>query len=248
MVKLTKDKFDKTIGILGTGGPCAAAYAHKVLLRLAQKYFAAREDHDYPRLIIHSAALMGVDSKGVASADMATFALKSALQNIYDAGAEIVIKACNSTYALQPALADKGYKRFINIVEAGAAQAKIRGYKEFGVLCSQSAKDGQLHARALQQFGLAAVYPLAGDQDIVNKIIESVMAGDENVADKLAAVCVVLKKMDVDAIIVGCTEISCVAHLIPSEIAVIDCLTAGLEQALFLAQAKEQETHARLQY
>jgi aspartate racemase len=246
VVKLTKDKFDKTIGILGTGGPWAAAKAHRVLLRLAQKHLHARADDDYPRIIVHSAALMGMDSKGVASADLASFALKSVVQNIFDAGADIVVKACNSTYALHPALAETGEKKLVNIVESGAAQAKARGFKKLGILCSQSAKDGQLHARALQRFGLAAVYPLADDQDIVNQIIESVMAGDENVADKLAAVCVALKNMDVDAIMVGCTEISCVAHLIPSKIAVIDCLTAGLEQALFLAQAKEQETHARL--
>ncbi|MBI3441991.1 MAG: aspartate/glutamate racemase family protein [Proteobacteria bacterium] len=205
----SKKKFCKTIGILGGGGPWAAAYAYTSLLRLVQNQHQAIEDDDYPNVIVYSCALQGMDAGGVRDESSTKQSLVHAIGQLREWGVDILVSACNSTHTFRDILKSGQGMIVVNILTSGAEAACQMKKRRVGVLCSQSSFNQHLHARALQDLGIEAIYLGREQQETVNHIIHNVMGGNEEDGPELLQLIEELKRHGADAVMIGCTELSC---------------------------------------
>ena len=101
----------------------------------------------------------------------------------------------------------------LNGIDQTAALLKSKGYTSAGILATEGSIKNRLIAGALEANGIEPVEPDKEFQNIVSDIIyNDVKAGKEADLNKLYKVSDHLKSKGAQAYILGCTELSVIAH------------------------------------
>jgi len=203
------------------------------LLRRIVAATPARDDGDHVHLIVDSiphvpsriAAL--VDGDGESPAPELTRMAK----RLVHADAGVLVIACNTAHAyVQEIRAAAGEAIVLDMVElaARAPAARRPPLGRVGLPASTAAQRTGLYARVFAANGLECVFPKR--QARVMEIIKAVKRGAAGEAERadLADVSVSLAEEGVDALVIACTEISCLSDALPGDLAALDLLVAEI--------------------
>lgn len=214
--------FQATIGILGGTGPAATAHAFMRLITICQNDYKAVQDSDYPNIIVTSIPIKDMNEFGFEPTNLIKKQLKHQLQlsstALKEAGVDIVYMACNTLHGYQDVLTNMGLGE-INILRITADyMADQYPDSTIAVLSSRSTHREKLYETVLSQKGLLAKDIGDEIQQAIDILILNAMGGNEfdNSRIKLSALCNQLL-LDVDYVILGCTELSLLANQIDIE-------------------------------
>lgn len=218
-----KMKKQKTIGIIGGMGPYANAYFYKLLLDKSRDFYGAKNNEDYPEVLIDSVPIPDFisDTKNLKKAREI---LSERIKKMNDYGTGVLGMTCNTAHILYKDLIRLSKVEFVSMVEAVSQEIKDLGLEKVGLLATQTTISQGLYQQVLAKAGIACIVADLETQKLHERIIREVIAG-KSVGNELlvSRVKKFIKKEHLEGIILGCTELPLV---FPKEkfVNVIDCL------------------------
>jgi len=198
---------NNTIGIIGGMGPDASARLYQQMITMARDDFGARDNHEYPEIIMHSIPVPDfISTKN--NVNEALQMLKNRVKNLSSLPISCLGMACNSAHIILNDLEQVSSKPFISIIDEVTKTVIVNGYSRVGILGSPTTIYSQLYQSALTKAGIESVLPSENEVTELGTIIGSIVSG-EHIATKTQLVKIAdkLNKQYIDALILGCTEI-----------------------------------------
>lgn len=202
------NKITKKIGIIGGVGPQATMALYELIISVAQKKYAAKDNDDYPHLLIESVPIPDFISDQ-SQLSVAREMLQRTVARFKSAEVDCVAIASNTVHLLLPELQSKSGLEFISITELVANVCALRGYTRVGLLASSVTLASNLYDQPLAEKGIALDKPEGDNRVLIDQIIRHVLAGSDNSDTKIEYVNILNSLFDrgSEAIILGCTEL-----------------------------------------
>jgi len=202
-------KPNKTIGILGGMGPAASANLYQKIVSLAQEKYQAKQDYDYPPMIIYNLPLIGFDETGFTDPKLVKEQLILGVKKLEQAGSDLIIIACNTVYLFYNEMQSAINIPLINLIEETIKEVKADNKQIVGLLASQSTNKLKIYAKEINKNDIKLIEVTSQQQMIINNIILKVMAGEQSIQDAvlLNEIIDYFKKQGADSVILGCTEL-----------------------------------------
>lgn len=232
----------KKIGILGGMGPVATGYFYNLLLKEMQEQYHAVQDTDYPSLVLYSLPLTGFDETGIVDEDLVLQQLEEGIQILEQAQCDFIVIPCNTVHYFIEALRMKTKMPILSIIEETVQVVAQDSPVSVGLLASETTFKEQLYHQACEE-DIKIIAPDSGSYQKITALILKVMGGEDHVEAK-KAVLEIMKKMEgeVDAYIVGCTELSVVLSENEIDIKIYDPLKILAKATVRYAIVEEQVT------
>lgn len=198
----------KAIGILGGMGPQASAYMYKLLIDMSKNEFGAKNNNDYPEVILYSVPIPDFISSFEKKVE-ALKILKQKIKKLNNLNISCLSIACNTVHLLIPSLQEISKAPFVSIVLEVANEVKIRRLKRVGLMGSISLIQYGLYQRVLKKLKIDTVLPSAVELKRLESITRNVIAGKILTKDRetLITIAGALGKRGAEGIILGCTEL-----------------------------------------
>src|SRR3989338_9659407 len=202
-------KKNKTIGILGGMGPEASANLYSKMIKYTQHEYGAVQDSDYPPIIIYSMPLLGFDETGIVDQDSVKMQLIEGVRKLENAGCDLIIIGCNTVHIFFDEMQAAVNIPILNIVEETKKKVVDFGCKKVGLFASESTSKTKLYQKRFAESGIEVVSPDEKQQQILNKVIEHVMGGNQKNDDVIALKDIARDyvRKGAEAVVMGCTEI-----------------------------------------
>lgn len=199
---------EKVVGILGGMGPEAA-------IDLFQKIVAATPastDQEHLHIIVDSnTKIPSRQAALLEGGEDPTPMLQATARNLQKAGADFLVVACNSAHPYYEQIVASVWIPVLHIADETVAEAVRRypGLKAVGVLGASGAIRLRVYQERFEGRGIRALVPSDDDQEIVQRTIFGVKAGEKgpeararilDVAEKLAAA-------GAQLVLAACTEL-----------------------------------------
>jgi aspartate racemase len=199
----------KTIGVLGGIGASASANFYQELVKICQVEYKAKNDDDFPPIIINSMSFSGFDTQGKGNEDKIKLQLLDGLNVLKSAGADFGIIVCNTVHSHLQYLQENCNFEIISIIDETIKEVILKQCKCVGILSSHETKDSGLYVNALAETGIKQIIADDLDQLALDKIIGDVISGKITEESKSEFISMVSKmnKLGADGIILGCTEL-----------------------------------------
>lgn len=199
---------NKKVGIIGGVGPQSTDYIYEKIIEFSQTKYNAKDNADYPRLIIESVPVPDfISSKE--NIETAEKMLIDATKSLTNSGATRLCIGSNTVHILLDKLQKETNVPFISMIELVADKCVKSGYKKVGILGTPVLVNSGLYQKELNKKGIKTVNPTEEELKIVERIIRGVIAGlknhenDELYKDILND----FFEKGCEAIILGCTEL-----------------------------------------
>ena len=201
-------KTDKKIGIIGGVGPQSTDFIYETVIKLAQKKYGAKNNEDYPHLLIESVPIPDFISNKDKVKE-ASKLLKQSVLSLTTAGCTRLCIGSNTVHILLEDLQKETSVEFISMVKLVANKCKERRNKKVGVLGTPVLLESGLYSKELHNLGIEIVLPTVNQIKIVEDIIRSVIAGNPHHQKKQEYVDILndLYSKGAEAVILGCTEL-----------------------------------------
>lgn len=196
------------IGILGGMGPQASAHLLDLLISLSIKKFGAKNDDDFPEILLDSVSVpdfISNQSQKKKSLEI----LRKRVRFLNQIKPSYLAIACNTAHILLADLQSVSKAPFISLIDEvtnSVAKAKL---KKVGILGTPVTIRSGLYQRALQKLGIEFIKPSEIELRILEGIIRKVIAGLASRKDKALLLVIAnrLRKRGAQGIILGCTEL-----------------------------------------
>lgn len=198
----------KKVGIIGGVGPQATEFIYHKLLEVAQWSYGAKDNNEYPDLLIASVPVPDfISSKE--NLDQAKKMLTEAAQGLDKAGCEALCIGSNTVHILLNDLEQVVNTPFISMVELVADKCKQLGLSKVALLGTPVLLESGLYDSALETRGIQLLKPNTEQIKTCDEVIRGVIAGSTEVPLRKDYVEVLSSMLDqgADAIILGCTEL-----------------------------------------
>lgn len=224
----------KTIGILGGMGPEASANLYSRMLKYAQNEYGAVQDFDYPPIIIYSLPLIGFDETGIVDKDLVKSQLIEGVKKMENAGCDLIIIGCNTVHIFYKEMQSSVKIPILNIIEETKKKVLTEGYKKVGLFASETTTKTQLYQKRFTDSGVEVISPSEKQQKVLNKVIEHVMGGNQNMHDVLSLKDIARDyvKQGAEAIVMGCTEIPLAINQSQTDIKLFDTIDIIVRSAV----------------
>ncbi len=198
----------KAIGILGGMGPEASIYMYKTLIEFSIKYFGAKNNEDFPGIILDSVPVPDFISN-TNYKNKAKKILIKRVERFNQNDLACLSIACNTAHILLPELQANSKIPFVSMIDEIVDSISRTKIKNVGIIATPSTIKFKLYQNALAKIGLSSVIPAKAQIKTLNTIIRNVIAGKILKSDtkKLFSIANSLKENGAEAIILGCTEI-----------------------------------------
>jgi len=198
----------KAIGILGGMGPEASYYLYKTLIDLSIKYFGAKNNDDFPEIILHSIPVPDFISND-SDKKIALKILKDRIAQLNNANIICLAIACNTAHILLDELKLVSEIPFLSMIDEVVKQVDGDRINKVGLLTTPSTIRYSLYQKALEGKKMSAIVPNKKEQDLLEKIIRNVLRGKKTNEDqnRLLLISNSLKRKGAEGIILGCTEL-----------------------------------------
>ena len=226
-------KSNKIIGLIGGMGPYASAYFYKLLLQKSGLLYGARNNDDYPEIVIDSVPVPDFisDTKRI---NEAKGMLIDRVKSLNGFGCDAIAMVCNTGHIFYEDLAKQSKCEFVSLVELVVNKVKERRLTKVGLLATSTTVDSGLYGKPLSHLGTEVVNPSKEMQQAHERIIRDVIAGKESSQYEhyfYEATREFIEKNDLRGIILGCTELPLVFPKNGFE-KVIDCLDVLADELL----------------
>ena len=230
-------KHNKIIGILGGAGPVATSYIFNKIIRTLQKEYGAKQDQDFPALMIYSLPLNDFTETGfitMKTSDTIFDQLLTGIKKLEETGCELIVITCNTTHFFYDMLQKSVHVPVINLIDETSHVAKSNGINRALVLSSRSTRDLGLYSKALSEIGLDCINITDTEQTELDTIILNIMGGTQSNKDitLMEEMLGKYSKLGADGLIVGCTEISVIIDTINSPITIVDSAETAVRKVI----------------
>lgn len=223
---------NRKIGLIGGMGPYASAYFYKLLLDKAAMDFGAKNNDEFPEILLDSIPVLDFIADTVRLGEAKRMLVERV--KILTKNTGVVAMVCNTGHILAKDLSKASGGKFVSMIDLVAKEAKGRGYKRVGVLTTRVTRETGLYVRSLEKFGIESVNINGKIEKAHEQIIREVIAGklDQAHGQKLYQMAEkFVVENELDGIILGCTELPLV---FPKDKFknVIDCLDVLADELL----------------
>ena len=227
----------KKIGLIGGTGPESTLMYYRELNRRADMRTGGRE---MPDIVIESVdfrrAWRYVESKNYDS--LAEYLTEKA-ECLKKAGAEITALTAVTMHAVYDTITERTAMPLVSIPNTVCEYAKKCGYERLGLLGTALTMDSDYMKTPFINAGTAVFVPHEDERALVAKrIFEELENGivKESTLSELCAVIDNMKKEhDIDAVILGCTELPLILNSENSPVPCIDAVDVHIEKLLDMA-------------
>lgn len=196
------------IAIIGGMGPGASGYLYKLLIDLAIKEFGAKNNDDFPEIILCSIPVPDFISNDK-NRSKALEMLEQRVNLINNINVSCISVACNTAHVLLPQLLNVSKAPFVSMIDETVKQIKEDGKGKVGIMGTPLTIKYRLYQSALTKQGIEALVPNVKQLHNLEKIIRSILCGKILPEDKRNLVLIAnsLKTKGAQGIILGCTEL-----------------------------------------
>jgi len=230
------------IGILGGMGPQASAKLYELIIRGTQEYAPAAVDDVYPEIVLLSVPVPNfISNKN--ELPKAKRMLIERTKLLEKAGCTINGIACNTAHILLPELQAVSKVPFLSIPMLVAEQVRTAGYKRVGLLATPTTLGSTLYDEALA--GIAEI--VRPDAESAERIEQDIYKQLNNSLEEIereqfrAEVARFRQNENLDAVILGCTELPLVYGESTHDDTILDTLqllARGLLESYFAGKQK----------
>jgi len=197
----------KTIGILGGMGPLATVEIFRKLVTMTD---AGCDNEHIPVIIDNNTQIPDRTSHILGRGESPLFELVKSAVRLQDAGADVIIIACNTAHYYYDELVRHVKIPIINMIEETAKEIlKSRpGTKRFGLIATEGTIRAGVYKKVFDSFGLELIQPDQKYEQHIMDVIYGIKSGLKDMdPENLKNVLKELKKQGAEAFILGCTEI-----------------------------------------
>lgn len=204
-----KIQFNKHIGILGGMGPMAGANIFLKIINLAQNYYGAVQDYEFPKITLLNFPLRGFDERGIVNKELVKKQLLCAVVSLENSGCDFIIIACNTIHYFYEALQNVVKIPIINLISIVSYEVADSQYAKVGLLTSSSTNDFKLYKNKLGKSGVISISANLEQQNLLDSVIYNVMSGMNNDNDTkiIRGIINDMLLQGAEAIVLGCTEL-----------------------------------------
>ena len=198
----------KAIGILGGMGPEASGYLYKLLIDLSIKHFNAKQNDDFPEVLIHSIPVPDFISSDRKRGEALQMLLER-VKELNKLDVSCLSLACNTAHVLLNDLQKNSEVPFVSMIDEVVQAVIVKNCKVVGLLGSPSTIRYELYQKALATNEISTIIPNAKQIKILERVIRNVLAGKmlKHDSKRLTEIADSLKKRGAKGIILGCTEL-----------------------------------------
>ena len=236
----------KLLGIIGGLGPMAGVcLCEQIVL-----HTKASRDQDHIDFLLSSRASIPDRTAFIVgrSAESPLPALITEVKRLTAAGAEVIAIPCNTSHRFYEEIAKETDAEIIHMPREVADFCRHLGLRKVGVLATEGTVHAGIYRDALESFGVEYMTCTAEEQRFITETIyERIKQGREPDSKRFLQIAKGLTDAGCEAVILGCTELSCLEREIESDIRFIDPMhvlaaeaiiacggeTCGLEGELF---------------
>lgn len=199
---------DKKVGIIGGVGPQSTDFIYEKVIQLAQKKYDAKNNADYPHLLIESIPIPDFISNKD-KINEALELLKQSVRSLTTAGCTRLCIGSNTVHILLEDLRKETDVEFISMVELVANKCKERASRKVAVLGTPVLLESGLYTKELRDKDIEVVLPTEEQISIIEDIIRSVIAGNPHHEKKQEYINTLndLFSKGAELVILGCTEL-----------------------------------------
>ncbi len=196
------------IGIIGGMGPQASAELYRLLIDGAKQRYGARNNDDFPEILIDSVPVPDFLSD-TREMEKAAVMLEDRTRRLARYGATVISIACNTACLLSGRLQKQTSVSFVSVVDEVVTKASVR-HKRVLLLASPTSLKLGLYQKALSRHGVSCVVPPEKYYGEIENIIRGVIEGGDRkfLQKKLVRLAEnIVTNEYVDGIVLGCTEL-----------------------------------------
>jgi aspartate racemase len=224
---------NKIIGIIGGMGPFASAYFYKLLLKKSSDNYGARNNDDFPEILIDSVPVPYFISDTV-KMEEARKMLVSRVKRMDKFGVGCLGMVCNTGHLLYDDLNKASKSKFLSMINLVADEVKKRRLKKVCVLATKTTIKFNLYGKVLKACGIEVVYPNLKLQGLHESIIRNMVAGkrvEKEIEELEISTNKLIRDNNLNGVILGCTELPLV---FPKDkfTNVIDCIDVLADKML----------------
>ncbi len=201
-------KCKSAIGILGGMGPEASGYMYKILIDLSIKYFKAKNNDDFPEIVLYSVPVPDFISNDKEK-HKALKMLKEKVRALNRLNILCLSLACNTAHMLLADLQSVSAIPFVSMIDEVVSVVKKDKKKTIGILGTPMTLQIGFYQDRLAEHGIVSVMPHESDYTTIERIIRNVISGKVTRQDKklLLEMADELRERGAEGIILGCTEL-----------------------------------------
>ena len=223
-------------------GPAASADLYMKLIRMTD----AKSDADHPCVLIDSNTRIPDRTAAIlAGGESPEAELVRSAKRLCDAGADVLLMACNTAHYWYGAVAEASKVPVINMPEEVAREAASRAYRCVGLLSTSGIIAANVYTDAFRAFApkCELLLPTEREQkELMHLIYDGVKAGREDYpADGLISAVDGLSASGAQAFVLGCTEMPIAFARYKIQEAALDSTFIAARAALIFAGAKLRE-------
>ncbi|MCX6791414.1 MAG: amino acid racemase [Candidatus Gottesmanbacteria bacterium] len=199
---------NKIIGIIGGMGPQASAELYRLLIEGAKREYGARNNDDFPEILIDSVPVPDFLSY-TREMEKAAVMLEDRTRRLTGYGASIISIACNTACLLIDRLQQQTSVPFTSVVDEVARKVSFH-HTHVLLLASPTSLRLGLYQKALSRYGVSYALPSGKYYKELEYIIRGVIEGAKRDCLTKKLVRIVeksIEKQSVDGIVLGCTEL-----------------------------------------
>ncbi len=197
----------KTIGLIGGMGPLASGYFYNLLIKKSEKDFGAKNNNDYPRIIMDSLPVPDFisDTKHLT---LAKEMLMKSVKQLNKYGVDTIGMVCNTAHILYKELQEESKGEFLSMIELVANKAQKLHLKRVGILATPTTLKSGLYQGALLKRKIYSIE--INHSKRLEKIVRELVAGNINNNQSHYLYKITnqfVKQYRLDGVILGCTEL-----------------------------------------
>lgn len=222
-----------TIGIIGGMGPAATA----LLFQKIVKYTDAENDADHIHILIdNNPAIPDRTSAILNHNDEPVDYICQSGEKLVDVGADFLVIPCNTSHYFYDKVSARLKVPVLNMIDLTAKECRKRGYSKVGILATTGTCKTGIFNSYLTKYEIEYLYPDSSFQNILMDIIyKQVKAGKKIQLDSVIPHLMRMQKMDVDAFVLGCTELPLAFQNIMDKFIFIDTVEVLAKSAIEIA-------------
>lgn len=227
----------KLLGIIGGLGPMAGVcLCEQIVL-----HTEAKRDQDHIDFLLSSrASIPDRTAFIVGKSDESPLpALITEVKRLTAAGAEVIAIPCNSSHYFYDEIAKETGATIIHMPRETASFCRYLGLKKVGVLATEGSVRAGIYREALARCGVEYMTCSEEDQKFISATIyEHLKQGREPDYERFLEISRGLIDAGCEAVILGCTELSCIEREIVSDICFVDPMYVLAAEAIAASGAE----------